>query len=54
MFSNKFIVIHFGSMVVGYTKAVGNWFIKESGVDFFWVVWYSVCEFIDRSVESCE
>ena len=35
MFSNNFIVIHFGSMVVGYTKAVGNWFMKESGVDFF-------------------
>jgi hypothetical protein len=28
MFSNKFIVIHFESMVVGNTKAVGNWFMK--------------------------
>ena len=30
MFSNKFIVIHFESMVAGNTKAVGNWFMKEN------------------------
>jgi hypothetical protein len=28
MSSNNFILIHFKSMVVGNTKAVGNWFMK--------------------------
>ena len=32
MFSNKFIVIHFESMVVENAKAVGNRFMIESGV----------------------
>ncbi len=32
MFSNKFIVIHFESMVAGNTKAVGNGFMKGISV----------------------